>query len=93
MPLTIELIIRGKVQGVGYRESTRRKAETLGLIGTVENCSDGSVRIVASGSEDSLAQLEAWCKKGPFLARVDNVSREALSYLHFDGFTILRSFS
>lgn len=87
---TIELIITGKVQGVGYRESTRRKAEALRLTGTVENRSDGSVRIVASGSEESLMRLETWCKQGPLLARVDNVTRKEHSYSEFDGFSILR---
>ncbi|NNE44511.1 MAG: acylphosphatase [Gemmatimonadetes bacterium] len=69
----ISLIVRGRVQGVWFRESTRIKAEELGITGWTRNEPDGSVRIEAEGPEDSLAALAAWAQEGPPHARVDSV--------------------
>jgi acylphosphatase len=65
----------GRVQGVGFREWTRRTAERIGLVGSVRNRPDGSVEVQASGTEDALGRLEAMLEKGPPLARVDRVER------------------
>jgi acylphosphatase len=65
----------GRVQGVGFREWTRRTAERIGLVGSVRNRPDGSVEVQASGSEDALGLLEAMLEKGPPLARVEKVER------------------
>lgn len=67
--------VRGKVQGVWYRDSTRREATRLGLRGHARNLSDGSVEVVAVGESDALAALERWLWQGPQLARVDAVER------------------
>jgi acylphosphatase len=63
----------GRVQGVGFREWTRRTAERLGVAGSVRNLPDGSVEVQASGSGDSLRQLEEALPRGPLAARVDRV--------------------
>jgi acylphosphatase len=65
MTQTLKIIVRGKVQGVTYRETTRRKALTLGLSGTVENLENGDVLIVATGDTDTLESFVRWCYKGP----------------------------
>ena len=65
----------GRVQGVGFREWTRRTAERMGLVGSVRNRPDGSVEVQAAGSEDALGRLEAMLEKGPPLARVERVER------------------
>jgi acylphosphatase len=65
--------VAGRVQGVGFREWTRRTAERLGLVGSVRNLSDGSVEIQASGTEDDLRRLEEALHEGPLAARVDRV--------------------
>jgi acylphosphatase len=65
----------GRVQGVGFREWTRRTAERIGLVGCVRNRPDGSVEVQAAGSEDALGRLEAMLEKGPPLARVERVER------------------
>jgi acylphosphatase len=65
----------GRVQGVGFREWTRRTAERLGLVGSVRNRPDGSVEVQACGSEESLIGLEEALPRGPLAARVDRVEK------------------
>ncbi len=66
-------LISGRVQGVFFRESTRRQAEPLGLTGHAVNLPDGRVEVVAAGPPQALNQLQAWLEKGPRMARVDQV--------------------
>lgn len=63
----------GRVQGVGFREWTRRSAERLGLVGSVRNRPDGSVEIHATGSEEALTQLQEMLEKGPPAAQVERI--------------------
>ena len=65
--------VTGRVQGVGFREWTRRTAERIGLVGSVRNRPDGSVEVQAAGSEEALGRLATMLQKGPPLARVDRV--------------------
>jgi acylphosphatase len=67
------LLIRGKVQGVFFRESTRQKALELSLAGWVRNLQTGDVEAVAEGESPKLEQWIEWCRKGPPLARVSEV--------------------
>ena len=60
----IELIVKGMVQGVFYREGACKRARELDLKGYVKNERDGSVRIIASGDEERLKRFIQWCKKG-----------------------------
>ena len=87
---TIEAIVSGRVQMVMYRDFVRRKAHGLELIGTVGNKKDGTVRVLAQGSEENLKNFIEVLHKGPFLAhvsRVDVVWREPLS--NIVGFKLL----
>ena len=68
-------IVRGKVQGVWFRASTREQAERLGLRGHARNLADGSVEVIAVGDADAIDALERWLHVGPPLARVDSVLR------------------
>ena len=73
------LKIYGKVQGVFFRDSSRRKAKELNLFGWVENAPDGTVQIVAEGEEKNLKELIEWCRAGGSeYARVDKVNIEWL---------------
>lgn len=85
----LRCVIRGDVQGVGFRWSVRERARDLGLTGFVRNLPDESVEVVAEGSEERLAQLEAFCRKGPDGARVTGaaVTREPAGGA-FEGFEI-----
>jgi len=66
-------VIRGLVQGVGFRHAARGEAERLGLRGWVRNCADGSVEAVALGDDMQLDALERWARRGPPAARVESV--------------------
>lgn len=74
----VSLRIRGKVQGVWYRNSAREEARKLKLTGFVQNCPDGSVEVVAEGKRPSLERLVAWCHQGPPAAQVNLVDSEWL---------------
>ncbi|HET6907678.1 MAG TPA: acylphosphatase [Rhodanobacteraceae bacterium] len=80
-------IIRGRVQGVFFRASTREQALKLGLSGYARNLADGSVEVLASGSGEALDALQEWLREGPPSARVENVSREAMPDHVMQGFT------
>ena len=71
-------IVRGKVQGVWFRASTRDEAARLRLYGQARNLADGSVEVLAVGDAEAIDALEQWLLEGPPLARVDAVSRSAL---------------
>ena len=79
--IRVRLIIKGRVQGVWFRESTRRKARSLGVAGWVRNRSDGSVEVLAEGPEDRVKDLVSWCHNGPPYSEVSQVneSREEWS--------------
>jgi acylphosphatase len=66
-------IVRGRVQGVGFRWSTVQRARDLGLEGSVWNRPDGAVEVHVRGSADSLAALVGWLGEGPRHAKVDHV--------------------
>ena len=65
--------IEGRVQGVWFRESTRRQAERLDIRGYAVNRPDGSVEVLACGDTDRVAELAQWLQQGPTLARVSSV--------------------
>ncbi len=69
----VRLLVAGRVQGVWYRDGTRRRALALGLTGWVRNLSDGRVEVLAEGPEAALRSLADWCREGPPLARVESV--------------------
>ena len=65
--------ITGRVQGVGFRNFTRRRARGLDVTGWVRNESDGSVRLEAEGPADALESLVEAVHNGPRMARVEDV--------------------
>ncbi len=69
----LRCIVRGRVQGVFFRESTRREAERLGLTGYAINLRDGSVEVLACGEAGAVATLREWLWVGPPSARVSAV--------------------
>lgn len=84
----IDLRVRGLVQGVFFRVSTQRKAQELGVCGTVRNEPDGSVFIEAEAEPAALDEFVAWCKQGPPHARVDRVDPVEGEPAGFEGFEI-----
>ena len=71
--LTRRLEIRGRVQGVWYRESMRQEAARLRVTGWVRNRADGSVEAVVQGSPEAVEALTQWSRHGPDQARVEAV--------------------
>ncbi|MFB6089074.1 MAG: acylphosphatase [Candidatus Aenigmatarchaeota archaeon] len=67
------VFISGRVQGVAFRASTRRKAKKLGISGWVRNLSDGRVEAVFEGEKNKIEQLIEWCRRGPIGARVTDL--------------------
>jgi acylphosphatase len=82
-------LVSGKVQGVWFRESTRREAARLGLNGSASNLPDGRVEVVAVGSGKNIDQLSIWLRHGPAMARVDKVVEETIDDPGLSGFTTL----
>lgn len=66
-------VVRGRVQGVGYRDATWREARRLDLRGWVRNRLDGTVEVSAEGADASLKLLEAFLRQGPRMANVTGV--------------------
>jgi len=90
MPQTISIIVKGKVQGVFYRQTTQEKATLLGITGTVRNLPDRSVKIIATGEKMQLDKLLAWCKQGPSRAEVSSVETREEDLRDFPDFRVLR---
>lgn len=77
-------IVRGRVQGVGFRWFVEREAHILGVAGWVRNNTDSSVEVLAVGSRDQISGLRSRLREGPRAARVDDVQEseaEAISGL------------
>ena len=74
---TRRLRIRGRVQGVGYRDALCQEAQRLGVAGWVRNRSDGSVEALVQGEPQAVEALVAWAHTGPPAARVVEVTVEA----------------
>ncbi|MGB3271389.1 MAG: acylphosphatase [Xanthobacteraceae bacterium] len=77
--LARHLVIRGRVQGVGYRAWVAEQARSLGLGGWVRNRRDGSVEAVVDGPDAIVADMIARCRRGPVAARVDTIDEAAAS--------------
>jgi len=67
----LEIRVTGRVQGVAFRWYTREQAIAVGVVGSVRNLADGSVRIVAEGRHEALEALLLWARRGPRHAHVD----------------------
>jgi acylphosphatase len=86
----VEAIVSGKVQRVGFRDFAQGAATTLALVGFVENCADGTVRVVAQGEPEQLRLFVGRLHEGSTLAQVEQV---AVSWraptAPFDDFSII----
>lgn len=86
----LEMRIIGKVQGVYYRASTKKKADELGLCGWVKNEPNGEVSIAVQGAPKLVEQFTAWCAIGPPMATVDQIIQIPTTTKDYSNFTILR---
>lgn len=70
---TLHLVIHGRVQGVFFRDSMRREAQSLQVAGWVRNCSDGTVEAAVQGDPDAVDAMLRWARRGPQRAQVERV--------------------
>jgi acylphosphatase len=77
--MTVRFLIRGVVQGVGFRYFAARRATALGIHGWARNLPDGRVEVLAAGSEDAIAGLEAALGSGPPRSQVRQVEKTEVS--------------
>jgi len=76
----MHFLVRGRVQGVGFRWWVWRQATRLGLRGFARNLRDGSVEVIAEGSDSSLADLERLLAQGPPAAQVESVEKSQVPH-------------
>lgn len=81
-------LVKGDVQGVGFRFFVQHKAEALGLSGWARNRNDGQVEVYAVGSPDRLSDLAAALHVGPRMADVRSVEEHDEAVQNISGFTI-----
>jgi acylphosphatase len=85
---SLRFIVKGRVQGVGYRYFVRRNAESLGITGFARNLDDGSVEVVAEGDGEALKRLEAELRQGPSFAQIESVESAPITARGDQGFHI-----
>ena len=74
MPSSYRFVVTGRVQGVGFRAATRRKAQALALSGWVRNRKDGAVEGVIHGKDEmAVESFHQWLRQGPPISRVERV--------------------
>lgn len=84
-----QITVKGRVQGVGFRQSAKSEARFMGVHGIVKNLSNGDVYIEAEGSRDQLEQFVSWCRKGSGYGFVDHVQIETGSLKNHSKFIII----
>jgi acylphosphatase len=82
------LVIRGRVQGVFFRDTLRTLAERHNVAGWARNTAEGTVEAVLEGDEDAVARLIAFAQKGPEGAQVEHVDEHAEEPQGLSGFSI-----
>lgn len=82
-------VVYGRVQGVGFRYFIWKEAERIGIKGTVKNCIDGSVEIVAEGNDGQLQDFYDWLKVGPRTAGVERVLEDNIENKCYPDFSII----
>ncbi|MCK4664942.1 MAG: acylphosphatase [Bacteroidales bacterium] len=84
----INITVSGRVQGVAFRYSTLNTAKYYDIKGFVKNKVNGSVYIEAEGNKEKLDLFVEWCKKGPDMARVDDILITESGIINFKLFEI-----
>lgn len=88
--LCLHAVVAGKVQGVGYRQSTLEQADRLELDGWVRNLEGGGVEVLIEGEESAVRELAEWLERGPRGAKVTGVSVTEQPLQGIAGFIVRR---
>ena len=86
---TMQIIIRGKVQGVGFRNWVKKNCTNLSLVGNVRNTLDMTVEVIVTGPKVYLDKFCDKCQSGPTLAQVESVNTRAINLKEFSSFKII----
>ena len=86
----IEIIVKGKVQGVFYRASTKAVADQLGVCGYIKNAENGDVLIAAEANSAILDMFLDWCKEGPQDAEVISVESHEGELKNYRNFEVVK---
>ena len=87
-PVRRRVVVRGNVQGVFFRDSARRKADTRGVAGWIANRPDGAVEAVFEGDPDAVASLVEFCRRGPRGADVSSLDETSEEPEGLSGFKV-----
>jgi acylphosphatase len=87
-PIRVRVVVHGRVQGVFFRDTTRRRALQRGLAGWVQNRADGTVEAVFEGPRDGVESLVDFCRVGPRGADVERLERFDEAPEGLSGFTV-----
>lgn len=87
--LSFQGYVRGRVQGVGFRQATVRQASKLGIDGWVRNLDDGAVEVMLCGEQSALEAMSAWLHTGPVGAQVEAVDLSPCPWQDIAGFVQL----
>ena len=83
MSVIRHIVVRGRVQGVGYRAFVEEEALALGLEGWVRNCRDGTVEALFAGEATVIETMIETCRRGPYAARVAQIDQRVGSPADF----------
>jgi acylphosphatase len=86
--LCLRCFVTGRVQGVGFRYATARKADALGVTGYARNLPDRRVEVLACGEEKAVTALRDWLWQGPPMARVSDVRDDPQPFRDYRDFQI-----
>lgn len=84
----VDILLRGKVQQVFFRSGAQKHARKLLIYGFAKNMPDGTLSLRAEGEPESIDKFIAWCKEGPFFARVEGVTITETTPSYFSDFSI-----
>ena len=87
MPSARLFTVKGRVQGVFFRDSARRIAESLEITGYAINLPNGNVEVLACGDRAAIAELADWLQQGPHMARVSEVVEREVDFEDRKAFT------
>ncbi|NPD44724.1 MULTISPECIES: acylphosphatase [unclassified Lentimicrobium] len=85
---TLQIKVLGRVQGVGFRYYTNKRANEFNLKGYVKNMSDGSVYIEAEGENSVIKTFVSWCERGPAWSRVSELKISEIPFVGYESFEI-----
>lgn len=84
--ICIHAFVKGVVQGVWYRQSTKEQADAQGVTGWARNLADGRVEVLLCGEEPAVKRVESWLQEGPPRAIVEQVQAEQVAWQPIEGF-------